>query len=83
MHGRKSRTRLGAALGLLVLGATACADDKPLNIFEPRGPQAEEIDNLMNPIWPIMGIVFILVIGGTIWIATAPASAEVHRLARQ
>ncbi len=65
------RTRT-AALGLgLAFGLSACAEDKPLNTFEPRGPKAEDIDNLMSPIWIIMGIVFVLVIGGAIWISIA------------
>lgn len=58
-----------AMLALLAVTAAACAEDKPLNTFEPRGPQAERIDNLMGPIWWIMGIIFVLVIGGTIVLA--------------
>ena len=63
-----TRTRW-AGLALLPLLGAACAEDKPLNTFEPRGPRAEAIDNFMAFIWPIMGLVFVLVIGGTIWIA--------------
>ena len=68
-----SRARSGVTklttVALLGLLATACADDKPLNTFEPRGPQAREIDNLMMWIWPIMGVVFVLVVGGGIVLA--------------
>ena len=67
------RIRRGAgrvsAVAALALLAAACADDKPLNTFEPRGPRAEEIDNLMVWIWPIMGIIFVLVVFGAIIIA--------------
>ncbi len=52
-----------------VLFAAACAEDKPLNTFEPRGPRAESIDTLMQPIWILMGVVFVLVIGVTIGLA--------------
>ncbi|MGF1595404.1 MAG: cytochrome c oxidase subunit II [Acidimicrobiales bacterium] len=63
------RHRLLALLGFLALLSASCADDKPLNTFEPRGPKAESIDTLMVWIWPIMGIIFVLVVGGTIWLA--------------
>ncbi len=51
------------AMGLLLAG---CADDKPLNTFEPKGERAVAIDELMFWIWPIMGVVFVLVIGGAL-----------------
>ncbi|MFT7601536.1 MAG: cytochrome c oxidase subunit 2 [Acidimicrobiales bacterium] len=60
------RLLLAAVTTLIV---TACAEEKPLNTFEPRGPQARSIDNLMKPIWIIMAIVFVLVIGGGIALA--------------
>lgn len=55
-----------ALVSSLVFLLGACADDKPLNTFEPRGPKAEAIDNLMMPIWYVMGIIFIAVVGGGI-----------------
>ena len=69
--GRGARRAIGrlSIVGLLALLATACADDKPLNTFEPRSPQARNIDNLMGPIWIVMGVIFLLVIGGTILLA--------------
>lgn len=59
---------LMAAATLVVAG---CADDKPLNTFEPRGPKAQEIDDLMMNwgIWYIMGAVFVVVVGGGIYVA--------------
>ena len=69
VHGLRRRFgRLGliAAVGLIAAG---CAEDKPLNTFEPRGPRAQAIDDLMGPIWWIMGVIFVLVIGGAIVIA--------------
>jgi cytochrome c oxidase subunit 2 len=53
----------------LVIFLAGCAEDKPLNTFEPRGPRAQDIYNLMNPIWVIMAVIFVLVIGGTILLA--------------
>ena len=58
-----------ATVALLGLLAAACAEDKPLNTFEPRSPQARNIDSLMGPIWWVMGVIFVLVIGGTIVLA--------------
>ncbi len=65
----RSRLRLWVALGFATLVLAACADDKPLNTFEPRGPAAEGIDSFMLWIWPIMGIIGVLVVGGGIWVA--------------
>ncbi len=61
--------RNASLLGLLIavtLVASACADDKPLNTFEPRGPKATTIDQLALPIWYIMAFVFVAVVGGGI-----------------
>lgn len=68
----RSRKPLGyfSALGMIALSAAACADDKPLNTFEPRGKQADIINNLMTPyIWGITAIVFMLVVFGTVYLA--------------
>ncbi len=54
---------------VLALVLASCADDKPLNTFEPRGPKAQDVYDLMNPIWYVMLVVFILVVGGGIAIA--------------
>lgn len=65
---RTLRTAATIGLGSLVLAS--CADDKPLNTFEPRGPKARLIDELMYPfIWGIMGIVFVAVVFGGIWLS--------------
>lgn len=56
-------------LGVTTLILASCAESKPLNTFEPRGPKAQGIYNLMQYIWPIMGIIFVAVIGGTIWLS--------------
>ena len=71
VSGRRLRSGIGktATVGLLALLAAGCADDKPLNTFEPEGPRAETIDNLMAFIWPITGVIFVLVCGGAVLIA--------------
>ena len=67
----KSRSIIRSApwlLGLAVVAA-ACAEDKPLNTNEPRGPQAQAIQDFTYYIWPIMGVIFLAVVGVTIWLA--------------
>ncbi len=68
---RRSRGKFAklATIPFIALVAAGCAEDKPLNTFEPRGPRAREIDDLMLYIWPIMGVVFVLVVGGAIILA--------------
>lgn len=62
------RTLAAVGIGSVIL--SACADDKPLNTFEPRGPKARTIDELMYPfIWWTMGVVFVLVVGGALVLA--------------
>ncbi len=64
----KSRAFAGAA-GLSLLLA-ACADEgKPLNTFNPEGPQAQAIDNLVAPVFWIAAVVGVLVVGGGIGLA--------------
>ncbi len=65
---RSLRMVPGLALGTVVLAS--CADDKPLNTFEPEGPQAKMLVDLMYPwIWGIMGFVFVAVTGVCVWLA--------------
>lgn len=68
---RPSRRHSFTAFVLLssALIAAGCAEDKPLNTFEPRGPKAEAIDQLSQPIWYIMAVVFVLIVGGGIVLA--------------
>ncbi|MEZ5343391.1 MAG: cytochrome c oxidase subunit II [Acidimicrobiales bacterium] len=66
------RKRVRPLVGLAVFGlaVSACADDKPLNTFEPRGPGAQQELDLMWPIvWGIMGLVFLIVVVGGIGLA--------------
>jgi len=60
--------RLRYALAVPVLLAlTACAEDAPLDTLEPKGQYARAIDNLVNPVFIIAGVVFVLVQGGVIF----------------
>jgi cytochrome c oxidase subunit 2 len=53
----------------LLLFLTACASNAPQDTLEPEGPIARKIDNLVNPVFLIAGVVFVLVEVGAVLIA--------------
>ena len=55
--------RLAAVLGLLALVAAACAENAPMDTLEPEGPNARTIDNLINPVFIVAAVIFVLVEG--------------------
>jgi cytochrome c oxidase subunit II len=58
------------ALGLvLVLFAGACASDAPLDSLDPKGPEARTIDNLLDPVLIVAGVVFLFVELGIVFLA--------------
>lgn len=61
--------RIAALVVPLVLALSACAEDAPLDTLEPKGPQAQSIDNLMNPVFLIAGVVFLAVQLGCLGLA--------------
>ena len=63
---RQKKLLLTAVSAVVLAG---CADDKPLNTFEPRGPRADLIYGVMEPIWYVMGVVFVIVVIGGIILA--------------
>ena len=63
---RSTLLRLGLLAGLVVLLAS-CASDAPLDTLEPEGPEARTIDNLVNPVFIVAGVVFLAVEGGLIF----------------
>jgi cytochrome c oxidase subunit 2 len=56
---RRARIAMVAGLGVLVAG---CAQDAPQDTWDPAGPNAEKIHNLDNIVFPIAGIVGLIVI---------------------
>lgn len=75
--GKNARTlRLTAALFGLVVLATSCSKDAPLDTLEPEGSKARMIDDLIQPIFFIAIGVFVIVAAAFMWIAVkfrAPA----------
>ena len=66
---RMLRRRRLAVIVPLFLVLSACADKAPLTTLEPKGPKARAIDNLVNPVFLIAGVVFVLVQGGVLFLA--------------
>ena len=63
------RLRFLAPLALLPLLIAACAEDAPLDTLDPQGPEARSIENLLNPVLIVAGVVFVFVQGGILYLA--------------
>lgn len=65
--------RLRAATPLLavalVLFLGGCAEDAPQDTLQPEGPLARGIDDLIDPIFIVAGVVFVVVLGGALVIS--------------
>jgi cytochrome c oxidase subunit 2 len=48
---------------LSVVVLASCAKDAPQDTLEPKGPVARQIDNLIDPVFIVAGLVFVLVQG--------------------
>lgn len=59
---RRNR-RLAALSASLFLFLAACAENAPQDTLEPKGPVARTIDHLIDPVFIVAGIVFLLVEG--------------------
>ncbi|MGQ0744673.1 MAG: cytochrome c oxidase subunit II [Acidimicrobiales bacterium] len=57
---RATVTRLVPA-SLVLLGLSACAKVAPQSTLEPKGPISRQIDNLIDPVFMVAGVVFVLV----------------------
>jgi cytochrome c oxidase subunit II len=66
---RRPRPRRALALVaplFLLLGA--CASDAPQDTLDPAGPIARKIDNLVNPVFIVAAVVFVLVEFGVLYL---------------
>jgi cytochrome c oxidase subunit II len=52
----------------LILLISACASDAPQDTLEPKGPIARDIDNLVNPVFLVAAVVFVLVEVGVLYL---------------
>jgi cytochrome c oxidase subunit II len=64
---RRSLRTVGLA-GLLLLLAAGCASNAPLDTFQPEGPEARTIMNLVLPVFIVAGVIFVLVEGAILFI---------------
>jgi cytochrome c oxidase subunit 2 len=53
----------------LLLLLSACASDAPQDTLDPAGPIARKIDNLVNPVFIVAAVVFVLVEFGVLYLA--------------
>ncbi len=65
---RRSRRRLGSlALVLLTtIVISSCAKDAPLDTLKPKGSSARDIDNLLDPVLVVAGIVLLFICAVTV-----------------
>ena len=66
---RRSRRWRVALVLPLVLALAACAKDAPLDTLDPQGPEARTIDQLVDPVFAVAGIVFVFVQAGVLFLA--------------
>ena len=59
---RRNR-RLAALSAIPFLFMVACAENAPMDTLEPKGDVARRIDNLIDPVFIVAGVVFVLVQG--------------------
>ncbi|MCU1353632.1 MAG: cytochrome c oxidase subunit 2 [Acidimicrobiales bacterium] len=61
--------RLATLAGAAMLLATSCAKNAPQDTLKPQGPEARTIADLINPVFGVAAIVFVLVLGGALFVA--------------
>ncbi len=61
------RVRSLAVLGLVVV-ASGCASDAELDTLKPRSDVARQIDNLLDPVLYVAGVVMVIICGGVVWL---------------
>ena len=81
---RRNR-RLAALSASLFLFMVGCAENAPQDFLEPRGPVARQIDRLMDPVFIVAGVVFVLVEGLILFVVfkfrsrpDSPEPAQIH-----
>jgi cytochrome c oxidase subunit 2 len=66
---RPLRRRAIGSLLFLVLFASGCASDAPLDTLDPQGPYSRDIDNLLRPVLLVAALVFLFVELGIVYLA--------------
>jgi cytochrome c oxidase subunit 2 len=71
MNGRV-RSRVAKYTGIafaLAVAVSGCAKDAPQTTLKPKGPKAETINDLINPVFMVAGVVFVFILGGALFVA--------------
>jgi cytochrome c oxidase subunit 2 len=72
MNPSKKNRRFTRASAALVAGSglflTGCARNAPQDVFQPKGPNADSINNLQKLVFPIAGVVGVLVLSLAVFI---------------
>ena len=64
-RGRRALLAVAAGAGLFLTG---CAKNAPQDVFQPKGPNANDINNLQKLVFPIAGVVGVLVLSLAVYI---------------
>jgi cytochrome c oxidase subunit 2 len=56
-------------VGTLAVALAGCAKDAPQDTFKAEGPNAQDIKNLIIPVFGIAAVVFVFILGGCVYIA--------------
>ena len=66
----RSRPRRALWLPVLLLGLllAGCAEDAPLDTLDPQGPAAQDIHNLVVPVFAVAGVILVLVVGAVVYL---------------
>ena len=65
----ESRTRLLGLIVLVGLVTAGCASDAELDTLKPQSDTAREIDDLLDPVLLIAGVVLVLVCAAVVWLS--------------
>ncbi len=65
----KRLVKLAPVIASVMVFAASCASNAPQTTLKPKGPKANTINNLINPIFGIAAVVFVLILGGALLIA--------------
>jgi len=66
---RKRALKLAPLLMGVMVFAASCASNAPQTTLKPKGPEAQTIANLIDPVFMIAAVVFVLILGGALFVS--------------
>jgi cytochrome c oxidase subunit II len=80
-----SRLRRAALAAMPLVVLAGCAKDAPQDYLKPKGPAARQINDLINPVFAVAGVVFVLVMSLAVYAVIrfrhrddAPEPVQIH-----